>query len=308
MANDVCCASGIGRRTTPGAIGGIVGLSSAFLTAGRRHINQISTWFADIPESMEFEDLPPSMPRRPGARSVPCQVVSNRQGLGGRYATIDGDLLLVGNEPSACGDAWLLEGAIVSVSGAVVSITPTGVSPLLLRLASPEAAEEWAKDLHAAMGRSTRTANLAEQVLLERRKRREDYLKKCQGRKALEEAERRIYDGAAVCVQGCVVSITGLPEPPLLLRFENELTAEDWAEQLGLLLKLPISSKERESTCPTPRSRQGRFSGGDSACGTPRSRNGLGSRRSSPSPSPRRERDRPKPSDDSFLTANFAGA
>lgn len=91
-------------------------------------------------------------------------------------------------------------------------------------------------------------------MLKDRRKRRREYLESCQGADMLDEAERRVRAGAAICVQGSVVSLTGLPKPPLLLSFQSKAGAEDWAEQLSVLMGLPVLTKDcSTSGCATLR-------------------------------------------------------
>merc|ERR1712232_272938 len=186
---------------------------------------------------------------------VQCHVVPRRPGSGSgyNYATIGGDILFISDAPAADGDAWLLDGATTTASDLEVRIALKGLEPLLLRFDKSEEAADFKHDIDDAIEKSMDTKRQEEQLFQKRRKKRRDYLVKWQGVEMLEDAERRVGAGAAVCVQGSVVSITGLPEQSLLLRFPNDRCAQDWAEQLLALMGLPILTKEFGGSPSSPR-------------------------------------------------------
>merc|ERR1719183_1941069 len=84
---------------------------------------------------------PPVEPQpTPRSNSTPmwCMVQSGGRRNHAGYATICGDMLFIGREPSATGDLWILDGAMVSVNDACLSVVTNSADPLVLRLASSQ--------------------------------------------------------------------------------------------------------------------------------------------------------------------------
>lgn len=186
-----------------------------------------------------------------GAHSVQCQVLDTLSSIrqsANRYATVCGDMLYIGREAGAMnGAGWALDDAFISVDEDVVSILTTCKTTTLLRMKTRQEAECWADILQVAADENRKLQRLADQRIKENGRQRKEYLERVMGKSALREALRKIRKGAMVSVQNGVVTITGLPEPVQVLRFESDFAAEDYAAQLGHIVDCPLTETEVRS-------------------------------------------------------------